>query len=141
MPHTVNGGFFAGGTVKLAFGTGLELIFSVPEVLLTVFERPEQVLARFGIAALDEILVDGEIYKPQYVSFAKAPPQRDQTVDRNATSRLRLRFGGEILELEYRGAFARHLAEVAAHTLYDLRRLSPPREVAGQPPKVFHVVR
>ena len=128
-PHTLQGGAYAAGTLGLWPGVlrpGVPLLRFVSdrEVLVVRAGRPEQVLARYAVADLDTITVDGETYQPRYVSFAKEPPRLDENADRHAVRRLRLRFGPASLELDYRGVFAAHLAEIAAHTLHDLRRLA-----------------
>lgn len=122
-PHTLQGGAYAAGSLELRPGVPLLLFVSDREVLVVRAGRPEQVLARYLVADLDTITVDGETYQPRYVSFAKEPPRLDENADHHAVRRLALRFGPARLELEYRGVFAAHLAEVAAHTLHDLRRL------------------
>jgi hypothetical protein len=122
-PHTLQGGAYAAGSLGLRPGVPLLLFVSGREVLVVRAARPEQVLARYAVADLDAITVEGETYQPRYVSFAKEPPRLDENADHHAVRRLALRFGPASLELEYRGVFAAHLAEVAAHTLHDLRRL------------------
>jgi hypothetical protein len=123
-PHTLQGGAYAAGTLALKPGVPLLLFVSDREVLVVRAGRPEQVLARYPVADLDTITVEGQTYQPRYISFAKEPPRLDARANHHAVRRLTLRFGAESLELEYRGVFAAHLAEVAAHTLHDLRRLA-----------------
>ena len=139
--HALPGGFCAAGLDGIGPGTPLALYLSAEEVLVATEGEPEQIRARYRLGSLEQITVDGESYQPKYVSFAKEPPKREQLVDRNAVSRLALRFGEASVELEYRGAFARHLAESAANALHQMREASGANEIAGQPPKVFHVVR
>lgn len=128
-PHVIHG------------GTQRVLYASAEELLVAATARPERVERRYLLRELDQIQVDGEVYRPQYVSFAKEPPKRGDAADRQARSRLALRFGVETLELDYRGAFARQLAEAAAHTLHQLRQLSAADGVGGQAPEVFHIIR
>jgi len=115
--HVVNGGRLAGSASPLL------LFLSAGEMLLAAAHQPERILERYSLARLEEIRVDGEPYQPRYVSFAKVPPRRETEVDRAAVSRLALVFASRRLDLEYDGPFARHLAEAAAHTLHDLRKL------------------
>lgn len=126
MTHTVNGGFYSAGALSLAPGTPLLLFADAREMLVAPALRPEEICARYRLASLERILVDGEAFQPRYVSLAKEPPRREEAVDRDAVSRLLLRFDGDELALDFRGAFGRHLAEVAARTLYDLRQLALP---------------
>ena len=123
-PHTLQGGAYAAGSLGLKPGVRLLLFVSDREVLVVRAGRAEQVLARYPVADLDTITVEGQTYQPRYVSFAKEPPRLDEHAHHGAIRRLALRFGPASVELEYRGVFAAHLAEVAAHTLHDLRRLA-----------------
>jgi hypothetical protein len=121
--HVINGGTLARGNLRLAVGSPLLLLVTPEEVLVVAETKPDQVRARFRLVEIEAILVEGQGYRPHYVSFAKAPPTRDERADRGATCRLEVRFAGEPLEVEYRGVFALHLAEVAAHTLYECKRV------------------
>ncbi|MBI3694757.1 MAG: hypothetical protein HY238_07955, partial [Acidobacteria bacterium] len=113
--HVVNGGCLPSGIPVL-------LLITPDEVLLSPARTPDRVEARYRIDSLEEIRVEGESFRPRnYVSFAKEPPRRDSAVDRDAACELVLSFATARLELQYRGAFARHLAEIAAHTLYQCR--------------------
>lgn len=123
--HVVNGGTLAAGDVDLPPGTAV-LLFVTPEEALVAAAKAEDTKLRFALAGIDEIAVEGEEYQPHYVSFAKAPPQRERNPDRHAKRRLSIGFtlkdGAKgRLDLDYRGAFAQHLAEIAAHTLSECR--------------------
>jgi hypothetical protein len=123
-PHTLDGGSYAGGPLSLPLGAPVRLFLSGREVLAVHGERPEKVLWRRGLAGIEAIELDGRVYQPRYVSFAKEPPRREEYPDPHAVSRLSVRFASEVLQLDYRGVFAAHLAEIAARTLHDLRRLA-----------------
>ena len=141
--HILNGGFHAGG-LAVETGAPLLLFVNTEEVLVASAPQPQEILTRLALAALEQVLLDGEIYAPRYVSFAKAPPARSEKDERGAACRLCLRFGPaarpSTLDIRYQGAFARHLGEVAAHTLDNARKLSAPDRIAGQPPEVLHVI-
>ena len=120
--HVVNAGRFVAGSLPLEPATPLLIFVTAEEVLLSPAWTPDRVQARYRLDSLDAIWVEGESFRPRnYISFAKDPPQRDPAVDRNAACGLVLSFSTARLELQYRGAFARHLAEIAAHTLYQCR--------------------
>ena len=112
--HAVNGGCLASGDAALLFLTDAEL-------LVAPAADPERIADRIPLAAIEAIEVDGAEFRPVYVTFAKAPPQRGEAADRDATSRLTLRTPAGALELQYTGVFARHLAEIAARTIHDCR--------------------
>lgn len=137
--HALPAGFYVDGGLGFPPGEPVQMFLSAREVVL-VPQGPAPVVVRFPLAELAAVRIDGKIYRPRYVSFAKEPPRREQTVDRDAACRLGLDFGARRLELEYRGTFARHVAEAAAHALDELRRLATDH-VAGQAPEVFHIVR
>ncbi|HYM10229.1 MAG TPA: hypothetical protein VEU62_05840 [Bryobacterales bacterium] len=127
--HVINGGALAAGDVDLPPGTSVLLFLTPEEALLAAAAKLDDVKLRFALAGVDEIAVEGQEYRPQYVSFAKAPPQREQNPDRRAKRRLTIRFSlpdgaAGRLDLDYRGAFAQHLAEIAAHTLLECRSLA-----------------
>lgn len=134
--HVVNAGVFAGGDLELRMETRLLFFVTPTELLATRAAAPEQVIWRCPLAWIEAIQVAGEDFQPHYVSFAKAPPVRDENADPDARCRLALRVSepGERqnnqqnnqrkLELEYRGVFARHLAEIGAHTIYNCRALA-----------------
>jgi hypothetical protein len=124
-PHSLNGGYFREGGLPVPRGTPLVFLLSAEELLVAPEDRPDYVLGRFPLAGIQRILVDGEEYRPRYISFAKEPPRRDPQADRRAKTRLALALPEAALEVEFRGVFARHLAEVAAHTLHDLKRTRP----------------
>ena len=74
------------------------------------------------VDAIAAILVDGVPYRPVYVSEAKQPPVREKQVDRHAVSELVLELSaGDSWRFRYRGPFAKHMAETAAHAIYSVR--------------------
>ena len=87
--------------------------------------RDSDVDAAVRVDAIAAIRVDETPYRPVYVSEAKQPPVREKQVDRHAVSELvlDLRAGGS-WRFRYRGAFAKHLAETAAHAIYSVRAAS-----------------
>jgi hypothetical protein len=119
--HTLNAGFFRSGPLPIPPGTPLLFLLSHEQLLIVPADRPDHVLARHRLSGLIYIRLDGEDYRPRYISFAKEPPRLDPNPDHNACSCLTLALDGSTLELDFQGVFAAHLAEVAAHTLYDLR--------------------
>jgi len=132
--HTLTGGVYSAGDLRLAEGTPLWLFLTPQEMIVVSALEPGPAQTRYNLSGLREIRVDGESYQPRYVSFAKAPPRRSEKVETGARSRLALEFEPDALQLEYQGAFARHLAEIAAHTLYDMRKLCL-LNGAGRPPQ------
>ncbi|MBI3666842.1 MAG: hypothetical protein HY236_11580 [Acidobacteria bacterium] len=143
--HTLNGGFYGGRGLDLPARTPLWLFLTPEELLVVTQKKPDAVVRRYRLAGIEEILLEGESYRPCYVSFAKAPPQRDEKLTPGARCWLELTFQTEDavparLALEYRGAFARHLAEAAAHTLYQMRTLSAADRVGRQAPEILHVI-
>ena len=87
--------------------------------------RDIDVDAAVRVDAIAAIRVDGTPYRPVYVSEAKQPPVRERQVDRHAVSELVLDLRtGDSWRFRYRGAFARHLAETAAHAIYSVRAVS-----------------
>ncbi len=124
--HVVNGGRLPAGDAALLFVTDAEL-------LLAAAARPESVTSRIPLADIDAIEVDGAGFRPVYVTFAKAPPQRDDRPNRAQSCCLVLRYGPRTLELQYSGAFARHLADIAARTIHDCRNEARRRIVAPLP--------
>ena len=127
--HVANGGYSVAGDAMLLFLTDTEL-------LVAPAAHPERVAKRISLAAIGAIEVDGAEFRPVYVSFAKAPPQREEAADRDATCRLTLRIPEVALELQYTGAFASHLAEIAARTIHDCRHEA--RRGILQPLPVIH---
>jgi len=124
-PHVLNGGIFEHGDMQARPGCALLFFLSPQEMLVAAAGRPETVLARRRLGSVESIRVDGQDYRPQYVSFAKEPPRREEHPDREAVCRLEIRWTDSALEVSYRGAFARHLAETAAHSLWSLRKAGP----------------
>ncbi len=118
-PHIVNGGFFRAGALEAPPGAPLLFLLSAGEMLVVPGDQPENVLARHTLDSLTRIRLDGSDYQPHYVSFAKEPPRREPQPVPETVARLHLDLGSTSLETEYRGVFARHLAEVAARTLHD----------------------
>ena len=132
--HTVSAGALVAGSLPLEPGTPLLIFVTAAEVLVSAARTPDRIEARYPLESLREIRVEGESFRPRnYVSFAKDPPQRDPAVDRDAVCRLVLSFAAAELELQYRGAFARHLAEITAHTLYQCREAARPSPVEALP--------
>ncbi len=117
--HAVNGGYYVGGTLDLVPGTALQFFLSKEELQVVATERHN--IGPFQLAAMEAIQVDGQNCRPQNVSFAKAPPKRDEHPDHSARCHLTLRFTSPPawVEIEYCGVFSRHLAEVAARTLHE----------------------
>lgn len=82
--------------------------------------------ARIALSDVRDVEIDGEPYRASYVSFAKAPPHRDEKSLKGSEARLEiLVLEGPPLRFLYRGAFSRHLAEVAAHTIVSVKNLKP----------------
>ena len=81
-----------------------------------------EVHSAFDIRRITSIRVDGQGYVPIYVSEAKDPPVKESAVDREAMIDLEVSLddGGALL-FRYQGAFARHLADSAAHAIYSVR--------------------
>jgi hypothetical protein len=122
-------------------GTVLYLLVRGREILAVPVDGAGDVAATLNIAHIQQILVNGETYRPVYVSEAKDPPVRERTVDKNAAAVLTLVMaGGARLDLDYTGAFSRHLAESAAHALYSVRKLGTAHGVSGESPEIFHIV-
>ena len=140
--YLLNGGAFVGGNLPgepLRRGIPLDLMLRGDELLIAPRDRAETVHAVIPVRQIERILVNDEPYRPVYVSEAKDPPVREDSVDQAAISTLEIGLtGGDYLRLRYRGAFSKHLAETAAHAVHSVRRLA--HGVAGQSPEVFHVV-
>ena len=111
--YLLNGGLHQGETFYLLIRG---------EHLLLVPRKEEEVQSAIRIERIARILVDGEPYVPVYVSEAKDPPTRaaEPIVDQTSVLLLELD-DGRTLEFEYAGAFARHLADTAAHGVYSVR--------------------
>ena len=140
--YLLNGGVLVAGELPgdpLPRGIPLYLMLRGEELLVVPRERPEDVHSAIPVRQIERILVNGETYRPVYVSEAKDPPVREDSVDQAAISTLEIGLtGGNRLRVEYEGAFAKHLAETVAHAVHSVRRLA--HGVAGQSPEVFHVV-
>jgi hypothetical protein len=141
--YLLNGGEFVeaelAATLDLAPRTQLYLLLRGPEVLLLPRHATGDVVARLLVTEIREILVGRQTYVPVYVSEAKDPPVREETVDRAQQTLLQLRLSADrYLHLRYRGPFSKHLAETAAHAVYSVRKLRD--AAAGQPPEVFHII-
>lgn len=123
-------------------GTDVNLLVRGQELLFVPAATGSAIKHRLDIQAIDDIRVAGESYKPVFVSEAKDPPVREDVVDKTAATSMELvvRDGRKIRFL-YTGAFSKHLAETAAHTLYGVRQLSRADGVGGESPKVFNIVR
>ncbi len=137
--HILNGGFFAGGEACLPVGAAVLLFLTAEELVAAAAESPGRKQWRWPLAEVKNIQIDGQDYQPRYVSFAKAPPARDHEADHSAACRLALHLderNDRRLYFEYRGVFARHLAEVAAHTVYGCRVLA-----AKAPAPILRVIR
>ncbi len=122
--YFLNGGEW-GGSHGLAAGTPLYLLLRGAHLLLVPRDRDGDVHAAVRVDAIERILVDGRDYLPVYVSEAKQPPVRERDVDRHAVSDLKLKMReSEPLRFLYRGAFAGHLAETAAHAIFSVRAIA-----------------
>ena len=140
--YLLNGGALVAANLPgdpLPRGIPLYLMLRREELLVVPRDRAEHVQWVIAIRQIERILVNGETYRPVYVSEAKDPPVREDSVDQAAISTLELGLeGGNRLRVEYVGAFGKHLAETAAHAVHSVRRLA--NGVAGQSPEVFHVI-
>ncbi|MEX2300180.1 MAG: hypothetical protein WD733_04535 [Bryobacterales bacterium] len=122
-------------------GTRLYLLLRGELMLAVPVESCGEVSGSIQIASIDQILVGGASYLPVYISEAKDPPVREQSVDRKSKTVMALVMaGGERVEFEYEGAFSKHLAETAAHAIFSVRKLGTAHGVAGQSPEIFHIV-
>ena len=124
--YLLNGGEWrrAGG-----LGPGLAAYLLLRDVHLMVVPRASEgdVEAAVRVDAIDSIRVDGVPYRPVYVSEAKQPPVREKEVDRHAVSELVLELrAGDWWRFRYRGAFATHMAETAAHAIFSVRAAATP---------------
>jgi hypothetical protein len=140
--YLLNGGALVAANLPgdpLPRGIPLYLMLRREELLVVPRDRAEHVQWAIAIRQVERILVNGEIYRPVYVSEAKDPPVREDSVDQAAISTLELGLeGGNRLRVEYVGAFGKHLAETAAHAVHSVRQLA--HGVTGQSPEVFHVI-
>jgi hypothetical protein len=122
-------------------GTLLYLLLRGETILAVPVEGDGGVGGSIQVATVEQILVGGESYRPVYISEAKDPPVRERLVDKKAKTVMALVMaGGQRIELEYEGAFSKHLAETAAHAIYSVRNLGAAHGVAGQSPEIFHIV-
>ncbi len=131
----VNGGLFVGGELPnrepLDARDGLSLLLRGGHLLL-VPARDGEVHSAANVREIDKILVDGEVYRPVYVSEAKDPPVREEHVDQNAASELELAFeDGKRWRFRYVGAFHKHLAETAAHAIHSVREIARNPQASG----------
>lgn len=132
VPHSLNAGFFQSGGLPIPPGVPLLFLLSPDQLLIVPEDRPDHVLARYALASVACIRLDGGDYQPHYVSFAKEPPRREVDPDRDAITRLTLDLDGSTLEVVFRGVFGHHLGEVAAHTLHQLRQQKPSLPVISE---------
>jgi hypothetical protein len=125
----------------VARGAALHLLVRGGEILFVPVEGSGEVRATIDFAQIRQILVNGESYRPVYISEAKDPPVREQAVNKKAVATTTLLMeGGERVDLEYEGAFSKHLAESAAHAIYSVRQLGTAHGVGGESPEIFHIV-
>ena len=128
--YLLNGGEWGGtgctgGPPGLPAGTRLHLLLRGPHLLLVPSNRGGEIHAVVRIEAIERILVDGRDYLPVYVSEAKQPPVREREVNRHAVCDLVLEMRETLpWRFLYRGAFAGHLAETAAHAIYSVRSVT-----------------
>ncbi len=125
--YLLNGGEWAGaprgeGADRLRTGAELYILLRGAHLLIVPKAAGGQVHAAIRVDEISRIRVDGVPYVPVYVSMAKQPPSRERDFDRHAVSELLLDVRqGEGLRLRYRGPFAAHLAETAAHAVHSVR--------------------
>jgi hypothetical protein len=126
---------------RLDAGTALYLLLRRRQILVVPVNGAGEVAAAIDCAQIQEILVNGESYRPIYISEAKDPPVRERAVDKKATAVMTLAMSaGGTLSFEYEGAFSKHLAESAAHAIYSVGKLGTPHGVPGESPEIFHIV-
>jgi hypothetical protein len=117
--------FLNGGALA---GVEVDLLVREDDLLIVPRRGTGEPARIVTIAAIERIEVAGESYRPVYVSEAKDPPVKEVAVDRRATVATALHLPeGETVEFVYRGPFAKHLAETAAHAVHSVReeRLRP----------------
>ena len=123
-------------------GTDVNLLVRGQELLLVPAAAGSAIKHRLDIQKIDDIRVAGESYQPVFVSEAKDPPVREEVVDKSAATSMELIVSdGRTIRFLYTGAFSKHLASTAAHTIYGVRQLGRPDGVGGESPKVFNIVR
>jgi hypothetical protein len=132
--YLLNGGVFAGGRLPssepLLTNAPLYLLIRGEHLLLLPQRDARDVHSAFDIRRIRAIRVGGEPYIPIYVSEAKDPPVKEQSVDRKAWIDLELELDdNNTLRFRQQGPFRKHLAETAAHAIYSVRerllRLQP----------------
>ena len=124
---TLNGGVVVSGVASAKPGAPVQLLVTQDELYVVSTAGPPAEC--FKLADVSEVRVDGAPYRPGYVSFAKAPPSRDVHSTTASRAELRVSFtDGRALELSYAGAFARHLAEIAAYTILTIKAFVPGQE-------------
>ena len=125
--YLINGGRFEGREVYLLIRE--EQLMVVPR------SGPEagEVERALAIPRITRILVDGDGYVPVYVSEAKDPPVQAERPLTGERSRLELIMDGGEWTFEYSGAFAKHLAETAAHGVHSVREGLSRRELPVVP--------
>lgn len=110
-----------GGTLS---ETPVTLFLTAEEILVMRAVGETALLERIPLPEVREIRIAGAPYRPSSVLLTKEPPIREKSVEGSGVVELELaRASAEPLRLAYRGAFARHLAEVAAHTLAQALRM------------------
>ena len=125
--YLLNGGVLAGGSLSssdpLRDDQPLYLLIRAPHMMVVrQADEDGEVHSAIDIRRIERIEVAGELYVPVYVSEAKDPPVREESVDQSAWSDLELTMDdGTQLWFRYQGAFHKHLAETAAHGIYSVR--------------------
>jgi hypothetical protein len=141
--YLLNGGRWEagnmGGSPPLSPGTPVYLLLRGQEILVVPSLGAGEVHSTIETRQIGEILVGGQPYHPVYVSEAKDPPVKEESVDQSATTVLELVTRAQPLRFRYAGPFRKHLADTAAHAIYSARKLAADG-VAGQSPEVFHII-
>lgn len=123
-------------------GTDVNLLVRGQELLFVPATAGSAIKHRLDIQTIGDIKVAGESYRPVFVSEAKDPPVREDVVDKAAATSMELLVGGGLtIRFLYTGAFSKHLAGTAAHTIFGVRQLARTDGVGGESPKVFNIVR
>ena len=141
--YFLNGGHFSRGDLpndsSVEPGTRLYLLLRGQQLLLIPIEGTGDVRAVVELSQVSDVRVDGDSYRPIYISEAKDPPVREARASQSKSSVLELvTVGGHHIQFRYTGAFSKHLAESAAHAIHSVRQLA--NSVGGQTPEVFHIV-